>query len=66
MINSGISKKSLEFDLDILEDYLKRENTVSILALFCGGNLTLFLASLVHHSFCYGGCFMLVPLDLGT
>ena len=37
VIDVGVSKESLEIDLGILEDCLKRENTVSILALSCGG-----------------------------
>lgn len=36
VIDVGVSKESLEFNLAVLEDHLKRQNTVSIVALSCG------------------------------
>ena len=36
VIDVGVSKEFLEFNLAVLEDHLKRQNTVSIIALSCG------------------------------
>lgn len=51
VIDVGLSNESPEFNLDVLEDCLKHQNTVSIVALSCGkcGSLT-FLILLYHPS----------------